>query len=81
MERDERGEGCSGEDGSWQIRFTRQRLESLRQWAAAPHEQARKGENHNLHLKFELSASKLRRKVMCLLVTIMKKLVATYPVR
>ena len=30
---------------------------------------------------FEPSASKLRRKVMCLLVTIMKKLVATYPVR
>ena len=76
------GEGwCSGEEGSWQIRFTRQRLESLRQWATASLEQGREGENHNLHLKFEPSASKLRRKVMCLLVTIMKKLVATYPVR
>ena len=34
-------------------------------------------ENHNLHLKLEPSASKLRGKVMCLLVTIMKMLVAT----
>ena len=39
------------------------------------------GENHNLHLKYEPFESKLRRQLMCLLVTMVKKLVATYSVR
>ena len=71
------GEGCSSEEGSWQIRFTRQRLESLRQWAAAPLEH---GGREEREFEFEV----WEQVEMCLFAhkfNIARKRVAAYPVR